>query len=258
MTIRAIGVALALAALAACGPAGALTLAGFTSPSPAAAVNSPCPAHPGHDSIAAALEAQVLAAGPNPSFIAAWSFVLPREWDPALWTLSWSTEPLDATLDITTNAAYNLKPGDPGYSSFYAGAEMRIQWSPTTEQQSLQWIQGIHTNRPRYTTTEYYLDVFTLRPAQDQPPAYPYSFADHHFYDKPSRWCEADQHIFWTAYLYLARIDRVAKSVTMFEGVQWGFTVDCLVPEPNGLLVLISGGGTCLALLIRRRHGRAW
>jgi hypothetical protein len=243
---------LALAALVlSCSPSGALTLAGLVTPSPAAAVNDPCPEHPDHYCTATARGAEVLPVGSNASFLAAWNAVLPREWDPAPWTLSWSTEPLDATLNLTTYRAFNYEPGDPEYGSFYAGAEIRVEWTPAAGQEDLRWIQAIHSNRARYSTTSYYLDISTLRPPQDQPPVYPYSFADHHFYDKPSRWCEADQHIFWDAYLYLVRVDRTAKAITVYEGLLWGYTVDCLVPEPGGLLFLI---GACLAFLTLRRH----
>jgi hypothetical protein len=74
------------------------------------------------------------------------------------------------------------------------------------------------------------------------PPAYLYSYADCHFYDKPGRACEQDQRVSWDAYLYLARIDRTAKSVTVYEGLHWGWTLDCVpVPEPASVISLASG-----------------
>ena len=240
MAAKALRVAVVLVVFAlAISPANALMLAGNVTPAPATAVNSPCPEHPGHYSISDASVATILTTGPCADFTTAWNTALPGIWNPALWTLNWSTETLAATLDLTAYQAFNLKPGDPGYSSAYAGAEIRIEWNPTAEQQNLRWVQAIHTNRSRYPATQYYLDVLPLRPPQDQPPAYPYSYADCHFYDKPSRWCEPDQRIFWDAYLYLARVDRVARSVTVYEGLQWGYTIDCLVPEPSMLVPLL-------------------
>lgn len=228
-----------------------LTLNGQLAPAPAAAVNSPCPEHSGYECRATAREASHLPTGGNTHFENAWNTVLPREWDPAGWTLNWSTEPLDAVLNITTYGAFNYKPGDPQYGSFYAGAEIRIEWTPSADQQDLKWIQALHTNRTRYTGKQWYLDIATF--TKDRPPVYPYQYADLRFYDKPSRWCEADQHIFWDAYLYLARVDRTAMSVTVYEGVCWGFTIDCLpVPEPSGLLAFAGGGWMLLAL---RRRG---
>ncbi|MGC8863556.1 MAG: PEP-CTERM sorting domain-containing protein [Armatimonadota bacterium] len=247
-------IAVAAALAVSCSPVGALNLTGLIMPNPAVAVNDPCPEHSGYRCVASARRAQLLSTGPNAAFTAAWNTVLPREWDPALWTLSWCTEPLGATLNLTTYRAFNYGPTDPEYGSYYAGAEIRIEWTPETNQEDLRWIQAIHSNRPRYQTTDYYLDISTLRPPEDQPPVYPYSYADHHFYDKPSRWCEPDQHIFWEAYLYLARVDRKARSVVMYEGVLWGYTVDCLVPEPASWVILFTGGGTCLGFLALKRR----
>jgi hypothetical protein len=237
-----------------CSPVGALTLSGSVTPNPFAAVNDPCPEHPGYHCVATARQAEVLGTGPNAAFLAAWNTVLPREWDPAGWTLSWSTDPLDVALNLTTYQAFNYKPTDPEYGTFYAGAEIRIEWTPAPGIEDLRWVQAIHSNRARYSTTDYYLDVSTLRPPQDQPPVYPYSYADRRFYDKASRWCEADRHIFWDGYLYLARVDRAARAVAIYEGILWGYTIDCLVPEPAGLLVVVAGAGTCFGFLKLRRR----
>lgn len=238
-----------------CSPVSALTLAGLAAPSVPIAANTPCPQHPGYSSYSTALPAGLLPAGRNFDFESAWGVALPEGWNPALWTLQWSTTPLDAVLNITTHRAVNYTPDDPLYNpAYYAGVEINIDWTPTAAQQNLKWIQAIHTNRPRYTF-ERYLDILPLRPPADQPPAYPYSYSDYHFYDKPRRVCEPDQHIFWSAYLYLADIDRVGRTVTIYEGVHWGYTLDCVpVPELPGVVVLIAGVGPVLVLLRARRR----
>jgi len=230
----------------------ALTLTGYTSPSIISAINTPCPEHPGYNCNATAYAATALASGQNLDFERAWNTVLPREWDPTGWTLQWATDPLNAVLNITTYQAYNYRPGDPQYGSFYAGAEIRVEWTPSPEQQDLKWIQALHTNRSRHPGTDWCLDIYTF--TANQPPVYPYSYSDQRFYDKPSRWCESDQHLFWDAYLYLARVDRATKTATIYEGLNWGFTVDCLVPEPSSLFVLACGAGCILTALIRRKQ----
>jgi len=236
-----------------CTPVSALTLEGLVTPSIPVAANIPCPEHPGYNSYSTAATVEALSTGSNADFEAAWSTALPGEWNPALWTLQWSGVPLDATLNITAYQAINYTPDNPLYSaSYYAGAEINISWVPTASQQNLKWIQAIYTNRPRYLVQRY-MDIMTLRPPADQPPAYPYSYTDYHFYDKPRRACEPDQHIFWNAYLYLASIDRSTKTVTVYEGLHWGYTIDCVpVPEPSGVIALLAGLGV-VTCGIRRR-----
>jgi hypothetical protein len=236
-----------------CAPLCALTLTGLTTPPQPTATLDPCPEHPGRSCVATVHDAQLLSTGPNAALIAAWNTALPGIWNPSLWQLNWSATPLDTTLNITTYEAHNYPPGDPNYGAYYAGGEIRVEWTPTPDQSDLRWIQALHTNRPAGTASQNYLDCYINRPPLDMPPAYMYSYADHHFYDKPGRWCEADQHIYWDAYLYLARIDRTAKSVTIYEGIQWGWTLDCVVPEPGSIVVLLGGCGWVGVARFRRR-----
>lgn len=238
-------VAFALVVFASSGQA--LTLTGYTSPSVASVINTPCPEHPGHNCNATAHAATALASGQNLDFEQAWNTVLPGEWDPTGWTLQWAEDPLDAVLNITTYQAYNYGPGE----SSSAGAEIRVEWTPSPGQEDLKWIQALHTNRSRHPGTDWCLDIYTF--TANRPPVYPYAYSDRHFYDKPGRSCEADQPLFWDAYLYLATVDRTTKTATIYEGLYWGYTVDCLVPEPSSLFVLACGAGCMLTALVRRR-----
>ncbi len=238
----------AIVAWLACIAAGghALTLSGLVNPSPAVA-DAAWPSDPAYMCRTTAYDAAVLSAGPNSDFETAWNTELDREWDPTGWMLSWAADPLDAVLDITTYEAFNY---GPDYGSSYTGAEIRIDWTPTAEQQNLLWIQALHTNLSRHPGTEWYLDVYTF--TKDQPPLYPYQYADQRFYDMPKRWCVPGEHVFWDAYLYLATVDRANKSAVVYEGLSWGFSVDYVpVPEPAGLTILAAA---LLAATIRRRH----
>jgi hypothetical protein len=84
---------------------------------------------------------------------------------------------------------------------------------------------------------------------------YPYQYTDHRFYDAPTRNCEAGQDIYWQGMLYLTRIDRTNKIATIYEGLSWGFAIDChAVPEPSSLVGLIVGS-VCLLVRRTRRVG---
>jgi hypothetical protein len=242
--IRRVSILAIAAAIWLCAPAHAFVLTGATTPDPAQVDFDSCPANPGYSCTVSALNLTYLPTGPNADFLAAWSTVLPGEWNPAGWTLDWSSDPIDATLNASTYRAVGHESGATD-----SGAELRIQWTPTSEQTDLRWIQALHTNRPR-AGMPYYLDIATY--TASKPPVYMYQYTDQHFYDKPARICEAGQSIFWEASLYLARVDQTNKIATIFDGVHWGFEIDSVaVPEPSSLVVMIAGP-ICLAL----RRGR--
>lgn len=231
-----------------CGvPACALVIAGNTTPAPAQVTLVPCPTHAGFACTVSAPALAHLQNGRNAAFEAAWNTALPGEWNPDVWVLNWSTEAIDAVLNATT---YRVFAHESGATD--SGVELRIMWTPTAEQTDLRWIQALHTNRPR-SGQAYYLDIATYTAAK--PPLYLYQYPDQRFYDKPTRNCEAGQSIFWNAYLYLARVDSLNKTATIYEGVQWGFGIDSVpVPEPSSLGAIAIG--LFGALLTARRSRR--
>lgn len=226
----------------------ALTLTGSLAPDASTIVGNQCPGYPDYRYLTTANNASVITSGYSPGFETAWNAVLPNEWDPAGWTLQFSDTPIPANLSISTYRAY-----DDSLSTGLGGAEIAVDWTPTADQQSLEWIQAIHTNRPKRSGAEWYLDVMRLRP--ELPPVYPFSYNDYHFYDKPGRYYESGEHIYWDAYLYLASVDRDAMCVTVYEGINWGFTIDCVaVPEPGNICVIIAGlAGIIIRAKIRQR-----
>ena len=215
----------------------AITVTGHISPDPAVAVVNPCPQHPGYACNSTAVDVGTLTAGLNADFLAAWNTTLVGEWDPTRWTMQFSDQPLNVTLDVETYRAFNRGPVNE------AGAEIRVMWTPSADQMDLKWVQAIHSNVGRHGPIEYYLDFYTW------PPVYPYSYADLHFYDAPYRSCKPDAHSFWTADLYLARVNPWTRTATIYEGLSWGYTIDCLpVPEPSSIAAL------CLGLLVLVLH----
>jgi hypothetical protein len=228
-----------------CAPAHAFVLTGNVAPSPAHVTFDRCPIHSGYECAVTALDMEYLPTGRNAIFESAWNTTLPGEWNPAGWTLNWAATPVDATMNATTYRAFGHTSGAPD-----SGAEIRIQWTPSPEQSDLKWIQALRSNRLRYGSLDYMLDVYTF--TASAPPLYPYQYTDQRFYDKPTRNCEAGEHILWEAYLYLARVDQANKVATIYDGVHWGFHIDSTaVPEPSGIVVVLVGP----ALLAWRRVG---
>lgn len=69
------------------------------------------------------------------------------------------------------------------------------------------------------------------------------------FIDAPGR-LDGNQSHFWIADLFLVQ-QTGATTVTIFDGVRWGW-VNAPVPEPTFVLTCAMGGGACLILLVRR------
>jgi len=250
---RAIWVRVLWAAVLALIPccASAVTLTGHLDPTVASVFQQPCPTHPEHSCAYHATPVTAIPTGYNAAFQSAWDAALPGEWNPSAWTLIYSTSPVDAILNIETYSAYRNPTGN-----CYGGSEIRVMWNPTGSQTGLEWVQAIHTNQSRYHQTNYYLDIATYR--EDKPPVYPYSsYPDYRFYDKPGRYCVVDTDVFWDAYTYLAVVDSVGKTCTLYDGFRWGFTIDSAVPEPGAQAALILGLIALAPRFRARRNPRA-
>lgn len=244
----AIAVMLGLAISLLPSAASAVTLTGMVSPNPAISIYADSPADPGYVTTVTAFTAQALSVGPNEAFERAWNTVA-EGWNPSGWTLNWATQSL-GTFEIDTYSAYT-RIADGRTSG---GAEIRVYWNPTPDLTDLKWIQAMY-DPSRFPNNPYYLDV--INSSINQPPIYPYQSADQYFYDKPYRWRVRDESFVWEACTYLARVDRVNKICTVYEGVYWGFSMDCVaVPEPASIAVLIFGICGCASLRRRARAAR--
>jgi hypothetical protein len=123
------------------------------------------------------------------------------------------------------------------------------------DRDDLVWSQGLYDN---YTLGPgggivppfYEMDVST-NPAHWQPPAYPFQYEDEHFYDFPKAPFETG---FFEADAFLSKVDYNARTLTIFDGVEYGFYVYAIdVPEPSTWLLMVTAMGF-LAVLVQRSH----
>lgn len=140
------------------------------------------------------------------------------------WTLA-NGGALGGTFTITTYDAFNdCNPG---------GAEFRMSYTPAAGDPAITWSQAIFTNqRLGGKEGEYtrYMDVKAAGPTL--PPAYPYQYADQHFYDKSSRACPAGGYIRWNGDLFATVLDRATSTMTVYDGVEWGWRYWCWGLQP--------------------------
>lgn len=139
------------------------------------------------------------------------------------WTMQ-SGLPMNGEYRITTYDAYNdCNPG---------GAEFRMSYIPGPgDPTPITWSQGIFTNHRRGgavgTYTSYMDVIHDASAATAEPPAYPYQYADMHFYDKPGRPCPAGGFIIWIAEVYATALDYANRNMIIYDGVEWGFIYTC-------------------------------
>jgi hypothetical protein len=100
-----------------------------------------------------------------------------------------------------------------------------------------------------------YVDGFTAD-------GYPFYFDEprsnqNPFVDWPRRECPCLGYTWWQAELYLADWYTVPGSadthVVLYEGIRWGFDIDCHVPVPGAILLVTIG--TAMVGWLRRRRG---
>ena len=83
------------------------------------------------------------------------------------------------------------------------------------------------------------------------PPAYPFQYADNHFFDAPS---DPVPGAFFAAEAFFGEINYTTKTLTLFDGLDYGWIN---VPEPSTAWLLAVGvaGWVGRRVLRRRRHG---
>lgn len=84
-------------------------------------------------------------------------------------------------------------------------------------------------------------------------PAYPYTYANNQFYDQPFVPYQPPgaTQAFFDANVYLAWIDYTTSTLTVYDGVSYGFQ-NYVSPEPS--VWLLSASGLLVIFLIRRRR----
>jgi hypothetical protein len=146
--------------------------------------------------------------------------------DPAANTLHW-------IQTVDTSLRGNNVPNNEGIpyvdvyaSSYPAGAKLPFYFRPDeTVLDANPYVGGANIRSSSYT-----IGANTFN----------YDLA---FWDEPSR----PIFNFWRGELFLASYDVAGKTVTVYDGILWGFDV---VPEPSAMLIVFASGA---ALLLRRR-----
>ena len=129
----------------------------------------------------------------------------------------------------------------------------------------LVWVQGLYINYtvPAGTIVSPYsvMDTSTLSSLVCGgtifcPPAYPYQYTDNSFYDQPKDFYmpPGTTQAFFDANAYLAVRNIDAKTITVYDGVSYGFQ-NYVSPEPAAWLLFVAGFG--VLLLIRRKRQAA-
>jgi hypothetical protein len=192
----------------------------------------------------------------------AWNASLPAG---RKWSLVAADLNAAATIDVTTYRAY-VNEGD-NCDEFCGGAEIDINynWGGGTNNPlpirdtarvfpfSALWTQSIFTSdkQPGALPGNPYLDNNPNTPGRRfNPPAYPFQETGSSFFDKPAR--EADNT--WMGQAFLMKANYRTRTLTVYDGVGWGFYVQD-VPEPATLA--LSGCGVLGLLLYARRRRQA-
>lgn len=159
---------------------------------------------------------------------------------------------LDAEFDVTKFTA-TIDP-----SKLIGGVEIRILFNYAgADKADFYWAQGDYSN---YTTAgmnivKPYFEMDVVAAGCDNtdlqkqcPPLYAYQYGDRHFYDFPEG---PFPNGFFNGYAYPVKIDRVHDTLTVYQGVAYGFQLS-EAPEPCTLFLTGSG----VLFVIRRRHKR--
>ena len=248
--------ALVLALLGLALPAAAVTLT-ITDASPTwtASKQACCPAECPTCVVSADVPA-IAAAGPDADYTAAFN--------------SWNNEPGNAkgwTLVSggVLNGSFQISTYDAGFEGCAGGVKVWIQYvrgegDPDPAAAGVGWSQAIDTNAKLPGAAgpgNPYLDVL-ISDDEDiwPPPMYPYQYVGKPFYDFPKRGCPdcCLAPTSWEGHAYLTEVDYTNKKLTIYEGVEWGFNIQC-VPEPLTMLGVFLGLAGLGAYIRRRRIG---
>jgi hypothetical protein len=179
------------------------------------------------------------------------------------WSLFAADLSAAASINVTTYRAF-VDEGDD-CDEFCGGAEIRITYD---------WGGGVNNPLPIRDTTRIfpftamwtqsirasdkpagalpgnpYLDNNPNTPGRMyNPPAYPFQYEGSSFYDKPDR--DADS--IWQGQAFLMKANYRTRTLTVYDGVGWGFYVQA-VPEPSTLALC---GLVPLGMIIFARRRR--
>ena len=189
------------------------------------------------------------------------------------WTLD-NGGGLKGNLNVTVATAQQFNPGDV----VLGGLTITINTSGITTLptvpvgDSLVWSQGLYDNylNGNVVPPFYEMDIAggacangTYSTSNNNynggtwcGPAYPYQYTSNQFYDQPKATYQppGTTQKFFDANAYLSVMDPTDKTLTVYDGVSYGF--QNYVPEPSAL-VLLAGNLLVLMLVLRRRRAAA-
>jgi hypothetical protein len=184
-----------------------------------------------------------------------WNTSLPADQQ---WSIVPETLSPTAEFDVTTYRPYIAEGNGCGQNC--GGAELRIGYTPgaATDPSAITgrnnilptdgvWAQSIGTNKKGRGSLpgNPYLDG-EPKSARTQlaPPAYSFQYVGSRFFDKPGRTADA----YWLGQVFLTEADYTTRTLKVYDGIGWGFTVAAMppgapgpgqasVPEPASLLL---------------------
>jgi hypothetical protein len=135
------------------------------------------------------------------------------------------------------------------------GVEISVDWTYAgADKGDYKWAQGLYDNYlldGSIVAPFYEMDIMAVgcdntNLLKQCPPLYPFQYADRRFYDKPQApWPNS----FFEANAFLSKADSTARTLTIYEGVNYGFQLDAqAVPEPGTLFLMVPGVLGFLAL----------
>ena len=163
---------------------------------------------------------------------------------------------LDAEIDVSIFRAQITDGNSQG------GVEIKMLFNYAgADKGDFYWAQGTFSNYVPFqgqVTPFFDMDVMAdgcdnSDLAKQCPPLYPYQYGDRHFYDFPEGSFPSD---FFNGYAYPVKIDRTNHTLTVYQGVAYGFQL-YVTPEPGTLLMLGSGVLWIGASLRRRLAARS-
>jgi hypothetical protein len=161
-----------------------------------------------------------------------------------------------AKLTVSTYRAYVNEGANCGVTC--GGAEIQIDYTPGAASDpgaiadpnnigsgDAVWSQSIDTSAkrdPSLPGNPYLDNAPGTAGANLGPPAYPFQYAGSFFYDKPGR----DATAIWTGDAFITTANYTTRTLTVYDGVFWGFTV-VPVPEPSTFVLMAGLGALALA-----------
>jgi len=152
---------------------------------------------------------------------------------------------------------FNVTTYDAGFAGCFGGVKIRVSYVPGAGDPTganVAWAQSIDTNAKLAGADgpgNPYLDINDSAETWD-PPVYPFQYADDHFFDFPKRECpgECGALTYWEGHALLSEVDYTNKKLTVYQGIDWGFNIECTTPPPVVVTIDYTTGETTLTATV--------